>query len=600
MISFSNSEFYIDYGNDTFVMNGKPFRYLSGSAHYFRMPRLNWRDRLKKIRAAGLNAVSTYIEWSQHENIPGVYNFDNELDIRRFIKIAQEEDLFVILRPGPYICAERDMGGLPFWLLKKHPDVYLRTMDPKYIKYVERWMDVLFKEISDLLLGNGGPIILVQVENEYGSYPACDYDYGIWLRNLFKKYTQDKAVLFTTDGMSEKDLKCGKIPGVYASIDFGVNTNIRKAFNIQRKFEPKGPLICSEFYPGWLTHWGEKMAKVGVLPVIKTLKKLLKIGANVNIYMFYGGTNFGFTAGADYDEGNHKYQSVITSYDYDAPITESGDLTLKYYAIRDLIKKYIPGNVKMDVPAQNKTRFIHKTIELKSIATLFTPTVKASLRGHVYSTELPVSFEAIGQNTGYCVYETKLVSGATSRILSIAILNDFANIFIDENFVDILSREDQINSAIIPEGNILSIVVENLGRINYGGRNNDSKGILSNVTLGRFILKNWNISCYDFKNLKIIEQCFVKNDLSCRTNGGFVFYMTMFPYLDKNDFYIDVSKLSKGAVFVNNFNLGRYWSIRGPQYKLYVSHALLKPMNSLIIMDEQINQKSIIVKFISN
>lgn len=580
-------------------MNGKPFRYISGSAHYFRMPRMYWRDRLRKLRAAGLNAVSTYIEWSQHESTPGVYNFDDELDIRKFIKIAQEEDLYVILRPGPYICAERDMGGLPFWLLQKHPDIYLRTMDPKYTKYVERWLNILFKEINDLLYGHGGPIILVQVENEYGSYPACDHNYGIWLRDLFLNHLQNKAVLFTTDGMSEKDLKCGKIPGVYATIDFGINTNIRKAFNIQRKFEPKGPLICSEFYPGWLTHWGEDLANVGVLPVIKTLKKLIKIGANVNIYMFHGGTNFGFTAGADYDEKNQKYQSVITSYDYDAPITESGGLTLKYYAIRNLINKYIPENIKMDVLSQNETYFIHKTIKLKATATLFTPVIKASLRGHVYTIESPVSFELIGQNTGYCLYETNLVPNATSRIVTVAILNDFANIYVDEKFIDNLSRENQINSVIVPDGDKLLIIVENLGRINYGGRNNDSKGILSNVTLGNLVLKNWNMSCFDFKNLKIIEQCFLNDNKSCKNNGGFVFYMATFEYSEKNDFYIDVSNLSKGVIFVNNFNLGRYWSTRGPQYHLYVPRVYLKPINSLIIMDEQINKQSITVKFIN-
>lgn len=277
------------------------------------------------------------------------------MDIETFIKTAQEENLLVILRPGPYICAERDMGGLPPWLLTKNPNIRLRTSDPTYTQPVQKWMDYLLNRLSPFYYGNNGPIIMVQVENEYGSYGACDGQYLIWLRDLFIRHVQDKAVLFTTDGPATSYLKCGKIPGVYATIDFGPEMDPETVFAAQRAFEPRGPLVNSEYYPGWLTHWGEARAAVGTLSVSQTLTKMMNLNANINFYMFHGGTNFGFTAGANFGKF---YQSDITSYDYDAPLTESGDLTEKYFAIRDVLSKYrsVPNRTLPAIASKGKPR----------------------------------------------------------------------------------------------------------------------------------------------------------------------------------------------------------------------------------------------------
>ncbi|XP_021942675.1 beta-galactosidase isoform X3 [Zootermopsis nevadensis] len=332
--------FSIDYENDQFLLNGSPFRYVSGSLHYFRVPRAYWRDRLRKLRAAGLNAVSTYVEWSQHEPSPGRFEFSGELDLQYFIRLAQEEDLLVLLRPGPYICAERDMGGLPPWLLTVKPDIYLRTNDTTYMEYVERYLNYVLTSVQVYLYGNGGPIIMVQIENEYGSYQACDSSYMTQLRDIVKSKVGDAAVLYSTDGAGLSFLRCGKIEGVYATVDFGADTNVDTAFLAQRIYEPHGPLVNSEFYTGWLTHWGEPFQSVGTETIVNTLDEILARNASVNFFMFHGGTNFGFLAGANFGDN---YQPQLTSYDYDAPITEAGDPTSKYFAIREVIGRVPKG-----------------------------------------------------------------------------------------------------------------------------------------------------------------------------------------------------------------------------------------------------------------
>nr|XP_053646960.1 beta-galactosidase-like [Cherax quadricarinatus] len=310
--SDADRTFVIDYENDQFLKDGEPFQYISGSIHYFRVIPSNWRDRLKKMRMAGFNALQTYVEWSSHEPEPGVYDFTGMLDLESFLKMAQEEDLVVILRLGPFIDAERDMGGLPYWLLNKNPDMRLRSSDSSYLTYVDDWYgNVLLPKIKPLLYENGGPVIMLQVENEYGSYPDCDFAYTSHLRDLVRQGVGDNVVLFTTDGDGASYLKCGKIPGVYSTVDFGSGGDAKKSFAAMRLFEPHGPLVNSEYYPGWLDHWGEPHSTLDSEVIAKTLDDMLALNASVNMYVFHGGTSFGLTAAANVNTVDTRYEHSV-------------------------------------------------------------------------------------------------------------------------------------------------------------------------------------------------------------------------------------------------------------------------------------------------
>ncbi len=330
--------FTIDRSRKTFLKDGQPFRYISGSMHYFRIPREYWDDRLKKLRAGGYNAVQTYVEWSSHEPEFGEYNFKGQNDLEAFMELASKHDLLVLLRPGPFIDAERDMGGLPYWLLQRHPDVKLRTFDPNFLKYLDKWYTELFTRLKKHLYANGGPIIMVQSENEYGSYAVqtkhVDTEYLIYLRDLLRRLVGPETLLYSTDGSAYTNVRNSQTPGVFSTVDFGANENVEKCFHVQRMFEPKGPLVNSEFYPGWLDHWGTPHQKRSAGEITATFDKMLSMGANVNVYMAHGGTSFGFGAGSN----SPPFGVCPTSYDYDAPISEAGDLTPKYFAMKNVIK----------------------------------------------------------------------------------------------------------------------------------------------------------------------------------------------------------------------------------------------------------------------
>lgn len=457
--------FEVDYENDRFLLDGKPFRYVSGSFHYFRTPRQYWRDRLKKIRAAGLNAVSTYVEWSLHQPSENEWYWTGNADLVEFLNIAQEEDLFVLLRPGPYICAERDFGGLPYWLLTRVPDINLRTNDPRYMKYVEIYLNEVFKRVIPYLRGNGGPIIMVQVENEYGSY-SCDKEYLHRLRDIMKRKIGTKALLYTTDGSNMNMLNCGSISDVYTTIDFGTNANVTKNFEIMRLYQPRGPLVNSEFYPGWLTHWQEPFQRVNVTIVAKTLNEMLSLGASVNIYMFYGGTNFGYTAGAN--GGENAYNPQLTSYDYDAPLTEAGDPTSKYFEIRNVVSKYLPlPNVSLPTVSPKGD---YGSILLSPILKLFEPQGRQLFGTIIVQGSHPLTFEALGLSHWLVLYETNIIHSPKDPAILHAKVRDRALVYVDDHLVGTLSRTSNIYHLSIeePYGQKLKLLIENQGRLNYG------------------------------------------------------------------------------------------------------------------------------------
>ncbi|KAM3864817.1 beta-galactosidase [Diretmus argenteus] len=572
--------FSVDYKNDCFQKDGEEFRYISGSILYSRIPRLYWKDRLLKMYMAGLNAIQTYIPWNYHEQSPGQYNFSGDRDVLHFLQLAQDIGLLVVLRPGPYICAEWDMGGLPAWLLKKK-DIVLRSSDPDYIAAVDGWMGTLLPIIKPFLYQNGGPVITVQVENEYGSYFACDYNYMRHLTKVFRSHLGEEVVLFTTDGAGLNYLKCGSIQGLYATVDFGPGGNVTAAFEAQRHAEPRGPLVNSEFYTGWLDNWGSRHAVVASAVVVRSLNEILALKANVNMYMFIGGTSFGNWNGA-----NSPYAPQPTSYDYDALLTEAGDFTDKYFAIRDVIKMYrqIPEG-----PAPPTTpKYGYGPVKMIKLQSVSDAVEKLSFSGGVKSM-YPLTFIDLNQAFGFVLYRTTLpVDCSTQTPLSSPLngVHDRAYVSVDGVAVGILERDKVLTVNVTGKaGSQVDILVENMGRINYGKNINDFKGLVSNLTLGKDLLTGWTV--YSLSIDEAIGQGIFEEMEPAATDAPQsatlsppAFYRGSFIIPDgipdlPQDTYIKFPNWRKGQVWINGFNLGRYWPSRGPQVTLYVPVSVL-------------------------
>uniref|UniRef100_A0A8C3UPI6 Beta-galactosidase n=1 Tax=Catharus ustulatus TaxID=91951 RepID=A0A8C3UPI6_CATUS len=560
-LNVAGRSFGIDYDSNCFVKDGKPFRYISGSIHYSRVPSYYWKDRLLKMKMAGLDAIQTYVPWNYHEPQMGTYDFFGGKDLEYFLQLANDTGLLVILRAGPYICAEWDMGGLPAWLLEKK-SVVLRSSDSDYLEAVERWMSVLLPKMRPYLYQNGGPIIMVQVENEYGSYFACDYNYLRFLLKLFRLHLGDEVVLFTTDGASQFHLKCGALQGLYATVDFAPGGNVTAAFLAQRNSEPKGPLVNSEFYTGWLDHWGHRHSVVPAQTIAKTLNEILACGANVNLYMFIGGTNFAYWNGA-----NMPYMPQPTSYDYDAPLSEAGDLTEKYFALREVIGMQLPeGLIPPTTPkfAYGKV-CLQKFINLLGFFLFF-----SQYFGYVlYRTTLPKN----------CVEPTPLSSPLNG-------VHDRAYVSVNGVPQGILERDKSLKINITGQaGANLDILVENMGRVNFGRYNNDFKGLVSNLTLAQDILVGWEIYPLDIDGA-VNSDFFYLLDHPKRSAVKALSYEVPAFYTGTlsipggipdlpQDTYVNFPGWTKGQIWINGFNLGRYWPARGPQLTLYVPRNVL-------------------------
>ena len=553
--------------------------------HYSRVPSAYWGDRLKKMRNVGLNAVQTYVPWNFHEEIPGQFNFTGWRDLGAFLRTAQENDLLVILRAGPYICAEWDMGGLPSYLLTNE-GIELRTADPVYLKYVDRWMANLLPLVKAYLYENGGPIITVQVENEYGSYYACDKDYLKHLYDIFRQHLGPTVVLFTTDGANDKYLKCGTlVPYMYATVDFGSTDAYVECFDKQRDYEPNGPLVNSEFYTGWLDHWGYPHSTVNTSQVAYVLNGLLGMGANVNLYMFEGGTTFAFWNGADdgHHGGSYQYQPEPTSYDYNAPLTEAGDPWEKYVAISEVIGKF-------QTPSQ---RYIpltsYKGNYGKVYMTAFVGLFDApQLILNQASADMPIAMEYLNQSFGFVMYSTKIPAEFQRGVpanLTIHNLKDRAVVYVEGVLQGIRIRQNPVvtNATLtinIPSNaTMLDIVVENMGRINYGPLLNDSKGILGEVELNGKVLTQWTSKGLPLNDTSLIP--FQPLYEMSQTPNSTVFFRGTFRFDSAYDTFLNVSGWTKGVAFVNGFNLGRYWPVEGPQKTLYVPACYLRSKNYL-------------------
>ncbi len=560
-------------GDSTFLLNGKPFQIISGELHYSRIPEAYWRDRLHKAKAMGLNAVSIYMMWNMHEPKRGEWDFSGREDVRHFVKLAQEEGVYVILRPGPYVCAEWDFGGFPWWLLKDET-IKVRTSDPKFMKPARQYLLRVGKELADLQITNGGPIIMVQVENEYGSF-----GHDLAYERQIEKDLKDAGFnvpFFTADGAGEGYFKNAVLPGVLPGGNGSPKPEDFKKL-VNKYHHGKGPYFVPELYPGWLDHWGEKFQRVSTQGVIKNVKRLLDAGVSLNLYMFHGGTNFAFMNGANYTQ-SRPIQPDLTSYDYDAPLSEAGVPTQKYKALRNLLKNYLPKGEKLP-PIPETPHFINiPTIRLTQAAALFD-----NLPQPVVSDSL-LTMEELNQGYGYVLYRTVFKKNEKGA-LHIKGLRDFAQVFINGKRVGTLNRmfKQKELPVKVKKGDRLAILVENLGRINYGrGLMYNRKGIIGEVQFNGKTLSDWKMYCLPFKN----TQSFQFTENTGKLTSPVVYKGTF--WLDKTgDTFLDMRQFGKGVVFVNGHNLGRYWEM-GPQQTLYLPRPWLKEGENTIVIFEQL------------
>lgn len=560
-------------GDSVFLLDHKPYQIISGEMHYVRIPEAYWKDRLHKAKAMGLNTVAVYCMWNMHEAEKGKWNFSGNEDVAKFVKLAQEEGLWVILRPGPYVCAEWEFGGYPWWLLKEK-DIKVRSSDPRFMKAAREYLLQLGRQMAPLQITQGGPILMVQVENEYGSF-GNDTAYERQIAHDLRDAGFD-VPFFTADGdwLFQNAALPGILPGANGE---GNPEKLKKLVN---EFHGgKGPYFVPELYPGWLDHWGDKFQQVSTDRVIKETKALLDAGVSINFYMWHGGTNFAFMNGANYSK-TQPIQPDITSYDYDAPLSEAGVPTEKYRALRKLIMQYLPEQQRQQVPpVPEAPKFISiSDIKLTKAAALFDHLPKP-----VHGQD-PLNMEALNQGYGYVLYRTK-VAEPHSGLLKVNGLRDYAEVFVDGKRVAILNRMYGLDSVEIslPSGSRLDVLVENLGRINYGHEMiHNLKGITGNVTIDGKELKGWDMYGFPFKNTTAIH--FTANHSKIDAP---VIYQGTFQLNKTGDTFLDMRDWGKGIVFVNGHNLGRYWKI-GPQQTLYLPGCWLKKGSNTITVFEQL------------
>ena len=553
--------------DNAFQLNGKPLRLICGEMHYPRIPQEYWRDRMRRAKAMGINTLSTYVFWNIHERQPGVFDFTGQADLARFIGTAHEEGLYVILRPGPYVCAEWDFGGYPAWL-QMGGKMAFRSCDPAFLTACNRYIDRLGKELAPLTVSNGGPILMVQVENEYGSY-SDDKLYLGKLRDMIRR-AGFNVPLFTND--IPKQLEFGTIDGVLPAVTAIDGIDVKPAID---RYQQGGPYFVAEFYPAWFDTWGLPHHKRDHSQPAEQLDQMLADGLSVSIYMLHGGTNFEYTNGANSTFG---YAPQPTSYDYDAPISESGQCTPKYLAFREAISRHLPvGETLPDIPADNPVVII-PTIQLEQSAPLsaaFTSRIAAGA---------PLTMEDVGQDFGYIHYET-VIETPIHGILRLKDLRDYAVITLNGRQIGSLDRRLRQNSLPISITEVparLEILVENAGRVNYGiDILNNRKGITSKVLIDDREITGWTVSplplyCTDVHR-------FDWNTTAIHHRPAF--FRGTFRLSKTGDTFIDLRGWGKGAVWVNGHSLGKYWNI-GPQQTLYLPGPWLKSGENEIIVFE--------------
>ena len=557
-------------GKEDFLLDGKPYQILSGEMHPARIPPEYWRHRIRMAKAMGLNTIAAYVFWNYHETTEGHFDFTSpDHDIAAFLKIAQEEGLWVLLRPGPYVCAEWDFGGLPAYLLRT-PDLKVRCLDPRYMTAAERYIRALARVVKPLQVTEGGPILMVQIENEYGSY-GNDRNYLNRLREIWES-AGIRVPFYTADGATPYMLEAGSLPGAAVGLDPGTND---EQFALAQRMNPGVPVFASEIYPGWLTHWGEQWQHPAVDGLVKELRSLLNKNRSFNLYVVHGGTNFGFWAGAN--SGGKGYEPDVTSYDYDAPINEQGRATVKYRVLRDLLARYRSGGGAVPEPPAAIPAATIPPISLKPFASLW-----QNLPRPVESVQ-PRPMEAYGQSFGMIAYQTDLI-GHKSGNLTVTDVHDYATVFVDGKYIGKLDRREGVNTIALPRTAnptpTLTILVEGMGRINFAQTMIDRKGITDRVTLNGMTLMNWRV--YSLPLTEDFVRGLTQGKIEDRPG---IFFRGTFDLAETADTYFDLSGYQKGLVWINGHNLGRYWKI-GPQQRLYCPAGWLKRgANEIVVLD---------------
>jgi beta-galactosidase len=558
------------FGDSVFLLDGKPFQIISGEMHYPRVPREAWRQRMKAAKAMGLNTIGTYVFWNLHEPQKGRFDFSGNNDIAAFVRTAQEEGLWVILRPSPYVCAEWEFGGYPYWL-QNEEGLTVRSKEGKYLQEYKSYITEVGKQLAPLQVNHGGNILMVQVENEYGAY-GSDKEYLGINRKLFIDAGFD-GLLYTCD--PESSLARGSLPGLLPAVN-GLDKPSKVKSLIRSVNGGKGPFFVAEWYPAWFDWWGTKHHTVAAEKYTRGLDSVLAAGISINMYMFHGGTTRGFMNGANYNDRS-PYEPQISSYDYDAPLDEAGNPTPKFIQFREVISKHLAtGEVLPAVPA-SKVAIAIPYIKFSSTTNLLDilPPAKTNVT--------PLTFEELKQAYGFVLYRT-IVNGGSKGVLRIKELRDYAIVFVNGKRVGTLDRrlkQDSLHLDVPPGKATIDILVENLGRINYGPHLlKNTKGITSEVTFNNATLRDWKMFSLALDNVQSLS---LKNTRIAANVP--VIKKGTFNLKEVGDTYLDMSNWGKGVVWVNGHNLGRYWNI-GPQQTIYLPAEWLKKGNNEIIVLE--------------
>ena len=565
----------LTYHDKTFLMDGRPYTILSGAMHYFRIPREYWRDRLTKLKACGFNTVETYTAWNLHEKEEGVFDFSGMLDVAAYVDEAAALGLNVILRPGPYICSEWEFGGLPAWLLK-YNGMAIRCADPLFIEKVRRYYHALFDELRPRLATNGGSIIMVQIENEYGSY-GNDKEYLNAVVDIYRECGVD-VTLFTSDGACWWMLGGGTLPDYLCVANFG--SHPAENFAMLEKFRPDQPKMCGEYWVGWFDHWYEEHHVRQPEEIAALFRDMLDAGASLNFYMFHGGTNFGFMNGANH---GGKYEPTITSYDYNALLSEAGDLTPAYHAVRRIIEEYFGALPPLTVKNSQKAAYGKVALTEECFILDAAPAMTEPIRAAA-----PKWQEAIGQNWGFTLYSTVVRGPREEMQLGADAIHDRAVVFMDGAWRGLFERSRRADKVTVELGREeqvkMDILVENMGRINYGPEMSDRKGMVG-IRFGQQNHYGWEMYPLTMEPEQLGKIPFRAKSGEGVGKSSFLRGTLTVDGAPK-DTFIRLDGFHHGFVAVNGFNLGRYYNDAGPQKTLYCPAPMLKEGENEVIVFE--------------
>jgi beta-galactosidase len=568
-------------GDEDFLLDGEPFRILSGALHYFRVHPDSWADRIHKAKLLGLNTIETYVAWNAHAPQRGAFSLDGGLDLGRFLDLIAAEGMYAIVRPGPFICAEWDNGGLPAWLFDDER-VGVRRSEPRYLAAVSDYFDAVLPTVVARQIDRGGPVILVQIENEYGAY-GDDKDYLEALVDLTRA-AGITVPLTTIDQPTDQMLSDGGLPGLHKTGSFGSRATERLA--TLRAHQATGPLMCAEFWNGWFDHWGAHHHTTSVEASAAELDELIATGASVNLYMLHGGTNFGFTNGAN-DKG--VFQPTTTSYDYDAPLTEAGDPGPKFWAFRDVIAKYAPVPEERPAAVVPAPEFSVALDRAVSLATLTDATTEWS-----HHAVLP-TLDEMGRYSGYALVRTQLTAGG---VLSVGEVRDRAQVFLDGAPVGVLSRDHHDTALVVPGAGVLTILIEDQGRVNYGPRIGEAKGLIDGVLLDGAAITGWEVLPLNVPRIGD-PMGWPESSVHAPTLAGPAFAAGTFTLEKPTNLFLSTLGWGKGVALINGFHLGRYWS-RGPQETLFVPAPVLRAGVNTVVMFETLAAASTAVEFVGS